>query len=130
MSTGNPVLDKAIALAGTVMTRPDGRSFCRPSVASGLKEVTPRVAKALKLAQQAAPHLQRQVLLARKMAMAKALGSEDAGMHTRRVSREAMAAIPEEVRKGIEELQAAFEAEPPTEAEREVLEAAAFGTWS
>jgi len=130
MSTGNPVLDKAIALAGTVMTRPDGRWFCRPSVASGLKEVTPRVGRALKLAQQAAPHLQRQVLLARKMAMAKAMGSEDAGLHTRRASREAMAAIPEEVRKDIEALQAEFEAEPPTEAEREVLEAAAFGTWS
>lgn len=129
MSTGNPVLDKAIALAGTLMTRPDGRAFCRPSAASGLKEITPRVARALRLAQQAAPHLQRQVLLARKMALAKALGSEDAGLHTRRNRKASLEAIPEEVRTALENLLAEFEATPPTEAEREILEAAAVGTW-
>lgn len=130
MSTGNPILDKAIALAHTAMSRPDGRCFCRPSVASGLREITPRVYEALKLAREAAPHLQRQVFLARKMAQAQALAGDLAGKRTARALKEALSALPEEVIARIERLQADFQAQPPTPEEKDILETAGFGTYA
>jgi hypothetical protein len=130
LSYGNRDLDRALAVAGTVMVRPDGRCFCRLSSASGLREITPRVAQALRLAQQAAPHLQRNVLLARKMALARALGAQDAGSLTENVGRSALAAIPEALRAAIEAVQQDLRLHPPTDEERECLESAAFGSYS
>jgi hypothetical protein len=123
-------LDKAIAVANSLMTRADGRCFCRLSPASGLQEITARAAQALRLAQRAAPHLQRQVLLERKFAQARELGGQETGLLARKAGAAAGAAIPQEVLREIEALQQDLALSPPTEAERACLQAAAFGTYA
>jgi hypothetical protein len=127
VSYGNPELDRAVAVAGSLTTRPDGRSFCRLSAATSLREVTPRVAQALRLAQKAAPHLQRQTLLVRKRELARALGAAEAGSRTQRAEMAAQSAIQEALQVELARIQEDLRLHPPTEAERQCLEAAAFG---
>ena len=129
MAYVNNELDRALAVAAALVVRPDRRCFCRLSPASALREITPRVAQALRLAREAAPHLQRHVLLARKMSRARELGAPEVGSLTRNIGQEALAAIDDQLRTGIEALREDLRLSPPTAEEREVLEAAAFGSF-
>jgi hypothetical protein len=122
-------LNKAIAVARTMTVRPDQRCFGRLSSASGLQEITPRVAKALRLALEAAPHLQRHVLLARKLSKAGTLGTHSAKGISSTAGMAALEAIPEALRQALEALQQDLLSNPPSAVERAFLEAAAFGTF-
>ena len=94
-----------------------------------MQEITPRAAKALRLALEAAPHLQRHTLLARKLSKAAALGTHAENGISNTAGVAALAAIPEALRLDLGALQEDLRLNPPTLVERAFLEAAAFGTY-
>jgi hypothetical protein len=54
MSFANRGLNRSMAVASALALRPGKRCFCRIPSAAPFREVTPRVARALKLAKEAA----------------------------------------------------------------------------
>jgi hypothetical protein len=122
-------LEKAFAVARSVTVRGDQRCFGRLSSASNLREITPRTAQALLLAQRAAPHLQRHVILTRRLFNDQSVNPGGGRGSVKIASKMALAAIQGGLRQEIEAMQEDLRLNPPSEVEQEFLESAAFGTY-